>query len=288
MEHGASGCCRNSSSSGNAEGFPHTISSGSACASRECGRGGLGGDVHRGGGCPGGHASCNGKCDPPCRRRGREDICVEGAATCDGNGDRGTTEGLRLTRTADCAGCGGSGMVPTPSADGGAPPFCSRCKGAGFVEEMVDLVLSIPAGVEKGRTEIYRGEGHVDLGGKLHHPSVPSNRSMRDRHGNTVTVLERTWVREHCWSQEVIVGRLRWEVHFDIRYIQCFMVDLPNLNNVPAGFTFNSSDRGSPRVAILHCACLGFHRGDVGRPPRTPCIPVNFAHIACLMSGAPC
>ncbi|CAM9137311.1 unnamed protein product [Ectocarpus fasciculatus] len=166
-EHGASGCCGNGSSSGSGEGCPHTNSTGSACASHECGRrDGLGGDVHRGSDCPAGHTSCKRTSDPPCRCPEGEDICVEGAATDDDNNERGATERLRLTRTADCAGCGGSGMVPTPSADGGSH-CCPRCTGARFVEETVDLVLSIPAGVEKGHTEVYRGEGHVDLGDLL-------------------------------------------------------------------------------------------------------------------------
>ncbi|CAM9188408.1 unnamed protein product [Ectocarpus sp. 12 AP-2014] len=165
MEHGASGCGR---SGGSGEGGPHTNSTGSACVSHECGhRDRLGGGIHRGGGCHAGHVSCNGKSYPPCRRPDGEDVCVEGTATDDDNDEGGATDRLRLTRTADCARCGGSGMVPTPSTDGGPPLFCSRCTGARFVEETVDLVLSIPAGVENGHTEVYLGEGHVDLGDLL-------------------------------------------------------------------------------------------------------------------------
>ncbi|CAM9353179.1 unnamed protein product [Ectocarpus sp. 4 AP-2014] len=165
MEHGASAC---GSSGESGEGDPHTNSTSSACVSHECGhRDGLGGGIYRGSGCHAGHLSCNGKSDPPCHHPEGEDVCVEEAAKDDGSDNGGAAERLRLTRTADCARCGGSGMVPTPSADGGPPLFCSRCSGERFVEETVDLVLSIPAGVENGHTEIYRGEGHVDFGDLL-------------------------------------------------------------------------------------------------------------------------
>ncbi|CAB1096684.1 unnamed protein product [Ectocarpus sp. CCAP 1310/34] len=165
MEHGARGC---GSSGESGEGDPNTNSTGSACVAHECGhRDGLGGGVYRGSGCYAGHVSCNGESDPPCRRPEGEDVCVERAATDDNNDEGGAAERLRLTRTADCARCGGSGMVPTPSADGGPPLFCSRCTGARFVEETVNLVLTIPAGVKNGHTEVYRGEGHVDFGDLL-------------------------------------------------------------------------------------------------------------------------
>ncbi|CAM9528517.1 unnamed protein product, partial [Hapterophycus canaliculatus] len=79
-----------------------------------------------------------------------------------GNDTGGLREGLGLKQTSDCAKCRGFGNVPAPRVDGEAS-YCALCAGSRFVEEEADLTLSIPIGVEKGHTEIYRGQGHIDI-----------------------------------------------------------------------------------------------------------------------------
>ncbi|CAM9207942.1 unnamed protein product, partial [Scytosiphon promiscuus] len=89
--------------------------------------------------------------------------CLCGEPNGKGGKDKGRLmEGPELTRTRDCAKCGGSGAVPAPTVDGNAS-YCARCAGSRFVEEKAELTLSIPAGVEKGHTEVYRGQGHVEI-----------------------------------------------------------------------------------------------------------------------------
>lgn len=89
--------------------------------------------------------------------------------------------GLKLTRTTDCAKCKGSGKVPAPRHGQGGG-YCPRCAGARLVEEATELVLPIPAGVEKGQTEVYRDKGHVDLAGEkntIYLGSMAQNVGMR-------------------------------------------------------------------------------------------------------------
>lgn len=76
-----------------------------------------------------------------------------------------TGGGLRLSHSRDCAKCKGTGKIPAPQDDGGSG-YCTRCAGVGFVEAEAELVLSIPAGVAKGQTEVYENNGHIDLAGE--------------------------------------------------------------------------------------------------------------------------
>lgn len=69
---------------------------------------------------------------------------------------------LSLTRTADCAKCGGSGKVPCPR-DGSV---CPHCSGERFVEETIKASVYIPPGADEGHTEVLRGKGNVDIAGK--------------------------------------------------------------------------------------------------------------------------
>lgn len=81
--------------------------------------------------------------------------------------------GLKLIHTVDCAQCKGSGKIPAPW-NNGRRGYCTRCAGARFVEAEAELVLSIPAGVEKGHTEVYEDKGHVDLSREKHIPRAQS------------------------------------------------------------------------------------------------------------------
>ena len=80
--------------------------------------------------------------------------------------DHDDAGGLKLTRVATCAKCKGSGKVPDPNWENGGGGYCPRCAGARFVEEDEELVLSVPAGIEAGQTEVYGGLGHVDVAGE--------------------------------------------------------------------------------------------------------------------------
>lgn len=95
----------------------------------------------------------------------KEKAAADGAKT---EGDA-NTGGLKLSHTADCSKCKGSGNIPAPRNEEGGG-YCTRCAGARFVEEEEKLVLSIPAGVEKGQTEVYKDKGHVDLAGEKYIP----------------------------------------------------------------------------------------------------------------------
>lgn len=110
-----------------------------------------------GGGCVGGGIGGLGQAD--CGD-GKDNAAPE-SASAKGDANDG---GLKLSQNSDCAKCKGTGKIPAPwNEEGGG--YCTRCAGAGFVEAEAELVLSIPAGVEKGQTEVYKDKGHVDIAG---------------------------------------------------------------------------------------------------------------------------
>jgi molecular chaperone DnaJ len=83
------------------------------------------------------------------------------------------------TSTETCRHCGGMGQVrhsqgffqlsvPCPSCRGEGviiPNPCPRCKGRGFVQEMRELKVRVPPGVDSGNRLRLRGEGEGGLNG---------------------------------------------------------------------------------------------------------------------------
>lgn len=107
--------------------------------------------------------------------------------------DEGIASGApKLTRTTDCVKCSGLGRVPAPQEEGKAS-YCTHCAGARFVEESVYLRLWLPNGVRNGHTEVYSGEGHVDIVGASPQPNFSTffyGKSC-DLIWHTVQVLDR-------------------------------------------------------------------------------------------------
>jgi molecular chaperone DnaJ len=97
-------------------------------------------------------------------------------AACDECGGSGAAPG---TRPETCRHCGGSGQirqsqgffqiaVPCPVCRGEGqviPTPCPKCKGAGILQQVRELSVRIPAGVDTGNRLRLRGEGEPGLHG---------------------------------------------------------------------------------------------------------------------------
>lgn len=123
-----------------------------------------------GGGCVGNSTSGLGQADCSSQstyNSNSDEIFRNGKATPDAtNVDGDANDGrLKLSHSRDCAKCKGTGKIPALRNEEGRG-YCTRCADAGFVKADAKLVLSIPAGVEKGQIEVYKGKGHVDLVGE--------------------------------------------------------------------------------------------------------------------------
>ncbi len=69
---------------------------------------------------------------------------------------RGGTKSIRVSGSAVCTGCGGSGIA--------GQSFCARCGGTGSTPEEKTLEVQIPPGVKEGSRIRLKGQGGAGLG----------------------------------------------------------------------------------------------------------------------------
>ena len=178
-----------------------------------------------------------------CRGTGAKEGAVSTCERCEGSGQmvREHRSGIGVFRQVSaCSACGGTGRL--------VKEYCSLCEGKGALEEVHELTVSIPAGVDNGHTMRLEGEGAPGDGhvtpGDLYVVVGVSKHAVYERHGDDLYMQRDISIAEATLGASIPIASLDGETSLDVP------------DGTQTGSILRLKGRGMPRLGSKH-------RGDL-------------------------
>ena len=178
-----------------------------------------------------------------CRGTGAKEGAVSTCERCEGSGQmvREHRSGIGVFRQVSvCNACGGTGRV--------VKEYCSLCEGRGALEEVHEVTVHIPAGVDNGHTLRLEGEGEMGDGdvapGDLYVVVSLAKHPVFERHGDDLYMQQDLGIAEVTLGASVPVASLDGEATLEVP------------DGTQSGSLLRLKGKGMPRLGSKH-------RGDL-------------------------
>jgi molecular chaperone DnaJ len=152
-----------------------------------------------------------------------------------------------------CSECGGTGRL--------VKEYCSLCEGRGALEEVHEVTVAIPAGVDDGHTLRLEGEGEPGDGdvtpGDLYVVVTVARHTVFERHGDDLYMQQDLGIAEATLGASKSIASLDGEVTLEVP------------DGTQNGAMLRLKGRGMPRLGSRH-------RGDLYVVARVA-IPTNLS-----------
>jgi molecular chaperone DnaJ len=178
-----------------------------------------------------------------CRGTGAKEGAVSTCHRCEGSGQmvREHRSGIGVFRQVSvCSECRGTGRI--------VREYCSLCEGRGALEEVHEVTVGIPAGVEDGHTLRLEGEGEPGDGdvtpGDLYVVVTVARHPVFERHGDDLYMQHDLGIAEATLGASIPIASLDGEVTLEVP------------DGTQNGALLRLKGRGMPRLGSKH-------RGDL-------------------------
>ncbi len=174
-----------------------------------------------------------------CRGTGAKEGKVSTCERCEGSGQmvREHRSGIGVFRQVSvCNSCGGTGRL--------VKEYCSLCEGRGALEEVHEVTVAIPAGVDSGHTMRLEGEGEPGDGhvtsGDLYVVVGVSKHPIFERHGDDLYMQQDISIVDAALGATVSVASLDGPTNLDVP------------DGTQTGALLRLKGKGMPRLGSKH------------------------------------